>query len=152
MGAAKPMAGWTAHAVWRGVALAPRAAGVVLRTIGQDEVGRQQTLERVLNSEEAAAIARIVAGSAALDELLRHLPANDGLWNMIDLIAASPSVRSAVARQGVGFAGEVGLDVRTRARLVDDRIERAARSVGRGRARPAPAKADPAETDPGDRP
>jgi hypothetical protein len=144
------MAGWTAQALWRGIALTPRVAGAALRTIGQDEAGRQQVFETVLNSEEATAIARIVARSAALDELLRHLPANDGLWTMIDTIAASPSVRSAVARQGMGFAGEMGLDVRTRARLVDDRIERAARSVGRGRARTAPTQSDPAETDPGD--
>ncbi len=147
----RPLAGLTLRALWAGAALAPRAAGAVLRSAGQDEFAQRQ-IEQALNSKSATAIAGIVARSAAFDELMKHLPASDGLWILIDTIAGSPSVRTAVARQGFGLADEVGLEVRTRARTADDYLERAARSVTRGRAKRGGAKPGPADADPGESP
>jgi hypothetical protein len=59
------------------------------------------------------------------------------------VIAGSPAVRAAVTQQSVGLAGEVGYVVRSRARTVDDRIERITRLVGRRRRTAASAEPHP---------
>jgi hypothetical protein len=146
----------TSAVVSAGVDAAPRVGASALRSSALDGrrllsgldgrrlmSGLERALERALDSEQAAAIAGIVARSAALDEMLRQLAANDGLWALIDVIAGSPAVREAVTQQSVGLAGEVGNVVRGRARGVDDRIERVTRFGRRG----PPAAA--AEPDPG---
>jgi hypothetical protein len=149
-GVLKPVAGGAANAVSAGVDVvsagvdaAPRIGASALRSTRLDGPGLLGRLERVLDSEQAAAVATVVARSAAFDELLRQMAANEGLWALIDVIAGSPAVREAVAQQGVGLADEVGYVVRSRARSVDDRIERITRLVGRRRSRPAGAEPHP---------
>jgi hypothetical protein len=146
-----PLAGLTWRAFWLGVGLAPRAAAAVLRSAGEDEFAQRQ-LEAALNSKSATTIAGIAARSAAFEELLKHLPSNDGLWSLIDTVAASPAVRGAVARQGYGLADEVGVEVRGRARSADDYLERVARSVTRGRSKGTRAKTTPTDAKPGESP
>jgi hypothetical protein len=154
---AKPLAGGAANAVSVGVdavsasvdavsasvEAAPRIGASALRSAGLDGPGLLRRLERVLDSDQATAIAAVVGRSAALDELLRQLAANEGLWALIDVIAGSPAVRDAVTQQSVGLAGGVSRIVRSRARSVDDRIERVARPLGRQQPATAPAEPDP---------
>jgi hypothetical protein len=146
-----PLAGATWRAFWIGVGLAPRAAAAVLRSAGEDEFAQRQ-IEAALNSKSATTIAGIAARSAAFEELLKHLPSNEGLWSLIDTVAASPAVRGAVARQGYGLADEVGVEVRGRARSADDYLERVARSVTRGRSKGTRAKTAPTDAKPGESP
>jgi hypothetical protein len=147
----RPLGGLTLRAFSLGVGLASRAAAAVLRSAGENEFAQRQ-IEQALNSKSATTIAGIAARSAAFEELLKHLPSNEGLWSLIDTVAASPAVRAAVARQGYGLADEVGVEVRGRARSADDYLERVARSVTRGRSKGARAKPAPTDAKPGESP
>jgi hypothetical protein len=69
--------------------------------------------------------------SGAIDRFLERLLAGEGLWHVVDEVAASPAVTAAISQQGLGFADQVGEEVRTRSRNADDWIERAARRLAR---------------------
>lgn len=84
-------------------------------------------LERVLDSEGAQKLVDTFFESGLFDRLVERLLASDGLWRAIDVIAASPAVRAALAQQGLGFADQVGEVVRRRSRNADDSIERIAK-------------------------
>ncbi len=81
--------------------------------------------------------------SGALDRFLLRLLASDALWQMIDEIAASPSVTAAISQQGLGFADQVGDEVRERSRKADDWVERAARRLIHRPPRIIPPEPDP---------
>lgn len=81
--------------------------------------------------------------SGAIDRLLERLLADDALWQMIDEIAASPSVTAAISQQGLGFADQVGYEVRARSRKADDWVERAARRLMHRPTRTLPPEPDP---------
>ena len=51
---------------------------------------------------------------------------SDGLWRLVDVIAASPTVRAALSQQGLGFADQLGDAMQARSRKGDRRLERAA--------------------------
>lgn len=80
--------------------------------------------------------------SGAFDRLLERLLADEGLWHLIDEIAASPAVTAAISQQGLGFADQVGDEVRTRSRRADDWMERAARRLAHRPPRVLPAEPD----------
>jgi hypothetical protein len=81
--------------------------------------------------------------SGALDRFLLRLLASDALWQMIDEIAASPAVTAAISQQGLGFADQVGDEVRDRSRKADDWVERAARRLIHRPPRILPPEPDP---------
>ena len=54
---------------------------------------------------------------------------SEAIWNLIDEIAASPAVTAAISQQGLGFAGQMGDEVRERSRKADDWAERTARRL-----------------------
>jgi hypothetical protein len=70
-----------------------------------------------------------VFDSGLMDRILDRLLASDGLWHLIDEVAASPAVTAAISQQGLGFADQVGDEVRARSRKADDWMERAARRL-----------------------
>jgi hypothetical protein len=74
-------------------------------------------------------VARVV------DETVARLPRSPAMWNLIDEIAGSPAVTEAIAQQSVGFADHVAGTVRDRSRTADAKLERAAWSLLRRRAR-----------------
>ncbi len=89
--------------------------------------------DEVLASEAASRIVEAFFDSGLFDELVDRLLVSDALWRLIDTVAASPAVRAAIARQGLGFADEVGDQVRTRTRGADDWLTaRARRLLRRG--------------------
>lgn len=81
--------------------------------------------------------------TGTMDRLLLRLLDSDALWQLIDQIAASPSVTAAISQQGLGFADQVGDEVRERSRKADDWVERAARRLIHRPPRVLPPEPDP---------
>ena len=147
----RPVAGVVEATVGAGVRLQRRAVDRVLES---DELERvvivavnsahiQAALKQALESEGADHLLDSLFDSGLIDRFLDRLLASEALWHMIDEIAASPAVTAAISQQGLGFADQVGDDVRARSRKADDWMERAARRlVGRG------PKTIPPEPDP----
>lgn len=147
-----------------GLSLERRA---VDRVLGSDELERilvvtinsdhlQAALQRALASDGAARLIdslfdsglldRVferLFDSGLLDRLLEGLLTRESLWHMIDEIAASPAVTAAISQQGLGFADQVGGEVRTRSRNADDWMERAARRLIHRQPRVIPPEPDP---------
>jgi hypothetical protein len=84
-----------------------------------------------------------VFDSGLIDHVFERLLASEALWHLIDEIAASPAVTAAISQQGLGFADQVGDEVRARSRQADDRLERTARRLLRRPARVIPAEPEP---------
>lgn len=91
-------------------------------------------IERVLDSEGAQRAIDAFFDSGLFDRLVDRLLASDGLWRLVDEIAASPSVTAAISQQGLGFADQVGDQIRGRSRKADAWIERAALRITHRRA------------------
>jgi hypothetical protein len=156
-----------------GVFDAAAEAGVGMERRAVDRLFDSSELERFLNAAfespaVAAALNRAVQGNAArrlidelfdsglidqfldrlfasgaLDRFLLRLLASDALWQLIDEIAASPAVTAAISQQGLGFADQVGEEVRDRSRKADDWVERAARRLIHRPPRILPPEPDP---------
>jgi hypothetical protein len=140
-----------------GVIGAAAEAGIDLERRAMDRVIESGELERVLASARLQAAAsqlldsdgmrRLVDAffdSGLFDQLVDRLLASDALWRMIDEIAGSPAVTAAISQQGLGFADQVGGELRTRSRKADAWAERAARRLIRRGPGEAPAAPDPA--------
>ena len=96
----------------------------------------QAIVAQVVESDGATQLIDTFFDSGLFDRFVDRLLASDGLWRLVDVIAASPSVRAAVSQQGLGFADQVGEAVRARSRKGDRRIERAADRLRRHPAEP----------------
>jgi hypothetical protein len=159
----RPFAGVMEAAAEAGLSLERRA---VDRLLDSDEVERvvivainsthlQEAMQKALASDGAA---QLIDGlfdsglldrffvrlfdSGLLDRFLDRLLASEALWHMIDEIAASPAVTAAISQQGLGFADQVGDEVRTRSRNADDWMERAARRLIHRQPRVRPPQPD----------
>jgi hypothetical protein len=93
----------------------------------------QALVEQVLDSEGAKNLVGAFFASGLFDRLVDGLLASDGLWHLVDVIAASPAVTEAISQQGLGFADQVGAEVRRRSRKADDSLDRIARRVAHPR-------------------
>jgi hypothetical protein len=135
--ALRPLNGAVGAAVGIGVNLERKAVDRVLESGEIERVmlevvespALQTALERVMSSEATLRLVDTFFDSGMFDRLIDRLLASDALWNMIDEIAGSPAVRAAISQQGLGFADQVGEQVRDRSRHADDWLERAARRV-----------------------
>ena len=158
----RPIVGVVEAAADVGVSLERR---VVNRVLESDELERvvivavnsahiQAALKQALESDgvtqlidslfDSGLIDRFLAGlvdSGTLDRFFDRLLASEGLWHLIDEIAGSPAVTAAISQQGLGFADQVGDQVRDRSRKADDWMERAARRLI-GRQAKVPAEPD----------
>jgi hypothetical protein len=99
-------------------------------------VGRaieSQGMQRlVMGAAESPATERLVAGvieSRLLDQAISRLLESEELWLLVEEIARSPAVTEAITQQSLGFADQVGDDVRRRSDNADAWLERAARRV-----------------------
>ena len=159
----RPIAGVVEAAAGAGLSLERRA---VDRVLDSDELERvvivainsthiQAALKQALESDGATQlidtlfnsglIDRFLAGlvdSGTLDRFFDRLLTSEGLWHLIDEIAGSPAVTAAISQQGLGFADQVGDQVRDRSRKADDWMERAARRLIGRQARALPAEPD----------
>jgi hypothetical protein len=128
--ALRPLTGAVGAAAEAGISLEQRAVDRLLES-GELErllvsVRLQAIVAQVVRSEGAAQFIDTFFDSGLFDQLVDRLLSSDGLWRLVDEIAASPAVRAAVSQQGLGFADQVGESVRARSRKADRRLERAA--------------------------
>jgi len=137
----RPIVGVAEAAAEAGLSLERRAVDRVLESnelervvvVAINSAHIQAALKQALESEGAAQLIDSLFDSGLIDRFLERLLASETLWEMIDEIAGSPAVTAAISQQGLGFADQVGDQVRERSRKADDWMERAARRlVGRG--------------------
>jgi len=105
----------------------------------------QTALTRALETEGAEHVVDTLFESGLVDEFVDRLLTSKALWRLVDEIAASPAVTAAVTQQSLGFADQVGGELRSRARHADDWILQKARRDRNGdrpsglATRPAPS-------------
>jgi hypothetical protein len=81
----------------------------------------ERTLARIVESPVVQdAIAQVA------DDAVARLRESEALWALINDVVQSPVVTEAIAHQGMGFADQVGDDIRERSRRADARLERVA--------------------------
>ena len=134
----RPIGGVVEAATEAGLSLERRAVNRVLETAASSSgwwswrstaPHIQAALRQALESDGAAQLIDSLFDSGLIDRFLDRLLASESLWNMIDEIAGSPAVTAAISQQGLGFADQVGDQVRQRSRKADDWMERAARRL-----------------------
>jgi hypothetical protein len=99
-------------------------------------------VERLFESEGARRLIDSFFDSGLFDEFASRLLESAALWELVDRVADSPSVTAAITQQSLGFADQVGEEVRTRSRSADDWLERAARRLSRRRAGEIPPNSE----------
>jgi hypothetical protein len=123
-----------------------RAAAATLRPFTDAaSVEIEQLLATVLDSEHVQrGLRRAFEGdggrqlvddffeSGLFDHFVDRLLASDALWHLVDEIADSPAVTVAITQQSLGFADQMGEQIRVRTRRADDRLERAAHRLRPG--------------------
>ena len=161
--ALRPVAGVVEAAAEAGLSLERRAVNRVLESdelervviVAINSVHIQAALRQALVSDgatqlvdsvfDSGLIDRFLGGlvdSGALDRFFDRMLASEGLWHLIDEIAGSPAVTAAISQQGLGFADQVGDQVRDRSRKADDWMERAARRLIGRQPKVLPAEPD----------
>ncbi len=128
--ALRPLTGAVGTVADAGISLEQRA---VDRLLEGGELERllasarsQAIVAQVIESEGATQLIETFFDSGLFNRFVDRLLSSDGLWRLVDEIAASPTVRAALSQQGLGFADEVGASVRARSRNADRRLERGA--------------------------
>jgi hypothetical protein len=114
-----------------------RAAGAALKPLagpvsGAVEAGLEAVGAGLDFAAHSDAVRQVIAGffeSGLFDELVDHLLASPALWRLVDEIAASPAVTAAISQQGLGFADQVGDELRKRSRRADELVGRIARRI-----------------------
>jgi hypothetical protein len=143
--AVRPVSGVFGVAADAGLELERRAFDLVIRsdelerilnTIGNSELLRR-AVPRALQSPSARELVDNFFDSGLFDHVVDRLLASDALWRLIDEVAQSPSVTAAISGQSLGFADQLGGEMRTRSRMADDWLERTARRVTHRRAAPS---------------
>jgi hypothetical protein len=139
--ALRPLAGVGAAAMASGIELERRTVERVLASAefegflsgALDNQRVQLAIKRALESEGAKQLVATFFDSGLFDEVADRLLASPALWRLIDEIADSPAVTAAITQQSLGFADQIGDEVRTRSRNADDWLDRAAQRLKRKR-------------------
>jgi hypothetical protein len=105
--------------------------GDIERLLGSPRL--QAVAQRVLASDGAKQLVDTFFESGLFDHFMERLGESDALWRLVDVIAQSPAVSAAVSQQGLGFADQVGGEVRRRSRRVDERLEQIAHRLAHRR-------------------
>jgi hypothetical protein len=135
--ALRPVGAAVSSAAEAGINLERRA---VDRVLTSDELGRvlaaaidsvqvQAAVINAVSSDAARRTVDAIFDSGLVDRFAERMLSSDAIWHLIDEVAASPAVTAAISQQGLGFAGQVGEEVRERSRGADDWAERAARRL-----------------------
>lgn len=91
----------------------------------------QRGLRRAFESDGARKLVDSLFESGLVDHFADRLLQSRALWRLVDEIADSPAVTAAITQQSLGFADQVGEEVRRRTRTADDWLEWSARRVTR---------------------
>jgi hypothetical protein len=112
-------------------AVGPALTGPQIRAAVSNALSRQavcDVIDDVFASEAFDALLDGLLASEALweliDGLLDRIPQSPALWRLVDELMASPSVTAAVAQQSLGFADQLGDEVRARSAKADELLER----------------------------
>ncbi len=144
----RPIAGAVEAAAGVGVELERRAvdrlleSGELERLLAGERV--QAVVRQVLESEGAKSLIDVFFDSGLFEQFVQRLAASDALWQLVDEIAQSPSVTAAISQQGLGFADQMGGEMRARSRRADDWLERAAQRLTGRHPKAPPATPDAA--------
>lgn len=129
----RPLAGPVGAAAEVGIGLQRRAIDRLLDSGELEQLlaspRLQALLEQVLESDGAKLLIDTFFDSGLFERFIDRMLDSDPLWRLIDVIAGSPAVSAAISQQGLGFADQIGTEVRGRSRKADDRLERAARRL-----------------------
>ncbi len=93
----------------------------------------QRGLRSAFESDGGKQLVADFFDSGLFDEFIDRLLASPSLWRLVDEVADSPAVTAAISQQGLGFADQVGEEVRRRTRRADDWLERLAHRLIRRR-------------------
>lgn len=131
--AMRPLTGALGTAAGAGIGLQRRA---IDRILDSGELDRllasprlQSVVEQVLESDGAKTLIDSFFESALFERFIERLSGSDALWRLVDEIVQSPAVTAAISQQGLGFADQVGAEVRGRSRKADDWLERFAQRL-----------------------
>lgn len=126
----RPLTGAAGAAAEAGISAERRAmdrllaSGELERLLGSARL--QAGFDQVLASDGVQRLIDSFFDSGLFDHFIERLLASDGLWHLVDDVAASPAVTAAISHQGLGFADQVGGEMRARSRKGDHRLERTA--------------------------
>jgi hypothetical protein len=98
-----------------------------------DSESVQRGLRSAFESDGGKQLVADFFDSGLFDEFVDRLLASPSLWRLVDEVADSPAVTAAISQQGLGFADQVGEEVRRRTRRADDWLERLAHRLIRRR-------------------
>ena len=104
-------------------ALASDLPEELARSIAEHHVLERVALELAETGALASAVEQILA-SPRTKETVDRLVRSDEVRHAIKEVVASPEVRAALAEQSVGMFEEMAADIRSRTRVLDDRIGR----------------------------
>jgi hypothetical protein len=93
----------------------------------------QESIRRALASGGARQVIDDFFDSGLFEHFVERLLASPALWHLVDEVADSPAVTAAITQQGLGFADQLGEELRERGRRADDRLERVAHRLVPGR-------------------
>ena len=79
-------------------------------------------IDRTLESKNADRLVAKLFECGLADQFVDRLLTSKAVWRLVDEIAASPAVTAAVTQQSLGFADQLGGELRARARRADDWI------------------------------
>jgi hypothetical protein len=98
-----------------------------------DSESVQRGLRSAFESDGGKQLVADFFDSGLFDEFVDRLLASPSLWRLVDEVADSPAVTAAISQQGLGFADQVGEEVRRRTRRADNWLERLAHRLIRRR-------------------
>jgi hypothetical protein len=130
-----PLVGVATLAARRGAALERRVVSQVFQVeesepiliAAFDSPRVQRSFAAVLDSQGTRRLVELFFESGVFDELVDQLLASPALWRLVDELASSPAVTRAISQQGLGFADQMGDEVRRRSRRADDWLDRKTR-------------------------
>jgi hypothetical protein len=147
--AASPLAARAVHGAFQGPLVEALAVDLVRYRVADRLLSEglvEQTTARVLEGEElehvvqaaleSPTVERLIGSaieSRLLDQAVVRLLESDDLWLIVDEVASSPAVTTAIAQQSVSFADQVAGGVRARSRSADAWVEQRARRAFRRR-------------------
>jgi len=99
-----------------------------------------KVLERVVGSADVEEAVTTALDSQATDRIWAEILASNQAQTLVERIADAPEVRAAIAQQGLGLLGDIGLQVRRLTRPLDRGLERLARALLRRPPRTVPTE------------
>ncbi len=90
-----------------------------------------EVFERAVGSADVEDAVTMALDSQAADRIWAEILASNKAQMLVERVADAPEVRAAIAQQGLGLLGDIGLQIRRLTRPLDRVLERAARALVR---------------------